>query len=249
MKKLYSAIMMFAMMVAALNLTSCGSIYDNEQPIPLVVRILVVIIAIIIALGIAKFLNTNEKEEIKKRKMIYEERRKMIEKEKVEKETRIRERQTKIETYKTQFGKCTKAISNPHDSMRDYIRVYEESSVILINDVKYRFDEIIGYNLTDNSKVIKGELSSSTSTSSPSAIGRAVVGAALGGVAGAVIGGTTAKQKTEFKQGEDKTIHDFTVNINVNRLSEPLVKIHIGNNEDLSNEISALINAIVARNK
>jgi hypothetical protein len=31
----------------------------------------------------------------------------------------------------------------------------------------------------------------------------------LGGVAGAVIGGTTAKQNTQFKQGEDKTIHDY----------------------------------------
>jgi hypothetical protein len=120
--------------------------------------------------------------------------------------------------------------------------------IILINDVKYGFDEIIGYSLTDNSRVIKGELSSSTSTSNTSAIGRAVVGAALGGVAGAVIGGATAKQTTEYKQEGDKTIHDFTVNINVNRLSEPLVKLYIGRNEDLVNEITALINAIVVRN-
>ena len=91
-------------------------------------------------------------------------------------------------------------------------------------------------------------MSSSTSTSNVSALGRAVVGAALGGVAGAVIGGATAKQTTEYKQGENKTIHDYTVNINVNRLSEPLVKLYIGKDEDLANEIAALINAIVTRN-
>ena len=164
------------------------------------------------------------------------------------KEAKERERQTKISEYESQYGECTKVISNPGDSNQDFIRVYEKPSVIIINDEKYGFDEIIGYNLSDNSRVIKGELSSSTSTSNASAVGRAVVGAALGGVAGAVIGGATAKQTTEYKQGEDKTIHDFTVIININRLSEPLVKLYIGGNEDLANEITALINAIVVRN-
>lgn len=165
------------------------------------------------------------------------------------KEAKERERLTRMTEYESQYGECTKVISNPGDSIQDFIRVYERSSVIIINDEKYSFDEIIGYNLTDNSRVIKGELSSKTTTSNASAVGRAVVGAALGGVAGAVIGGATAKQTTEYKQGEDKTIHDFTVNINVNRLSEPLIKLHIGRNEDLANEITALINAIVVRNR
>lgn len=181
-----------------------------------------------------------EKEDLKRRKAIQIQEKKAA---------LAREKQTRIEEYEAQYGECTKVISNPGDSNQDFIRVYEQPAVIIINDVKYGFDEIIGYCLTDNSRVIKGELSSSTSTSNTSAIGRAVVGAALGGVAGAVIGGATAKQTTEFNQGEDKTIHDFTVNINVNRLSEPLVKLHIGKNEDLANEIAALINAIVVRNK
>ena len=165
------------------------------------------------------------------------------------KDIKERERQNKIAEYESLYGECTKIISNPDDSRQDFVRVYEKSSVIIINDEKYDFNEIIGYNLSDNSKVIKGEISSSTTTSNASAIGRAVVGAALGGVAGAVIGGATAKQKTEYQQGIDKTIHDYTVNINVNRLSEPLVRLHIGENEDIANEVAALINAIVVRNK
>lgn len=155
----------------------------------------------------------------------------------------------KITEYDRCYGVCNKVITNPNNLNIDFVRVYEKSSVIIINDEKYDFNEIIGYNLSDNSKVIKGEISSSTTTSNASAIGRAVVGAALGGVAGAVIGGATAKQKTEYQQGIDKTIHDYTVNINVNRLSEPLVRLHIGENEDIANEVAALINAIVVRNK
>lgn len=207
---------------------------------------IIIVFAFLFVFGafITFFITNSKMNQVEKEKSKEMEERIIFQKKKEEDE-RLR----KIDEYKACYGLCTKAISNPNDSKRDCIRVYEESFVILINDVKYRFDEIIGYNLIDNSRVIKGELSSSTSTSNASAIGRAVVGAALAGVAGAVIGGATAKQKTEFKQGEDKTIHDYTVNINVNRLSEPLVKIHIGNNEDLANEISALINAIVVRNK
>lgn len=234
--------------LASLSFVSCSSSDENEQ-IPFIIRILILVIAAVVAFAIVKVANVKERKEEKKRKQIEEERIRLLQKEKKEKETRMRERQSKLEEYNVQYGECTKAISNPSDLLVDYIRVYEKPSVIIINDEKYEFNEIIGYNLTDNSKVIKGELSSSTSTSNASAIGRAVVGAALGGVAGAVVGGTTAKQKTEYKQGEDKTIHDFTVNINVNRLSEPLVKLHVGKNEDLANEIAALINAIVVRNK
>lgn len=165
-----------------------------------------------------------------------------------EKENEILLTANQAQEYDAQYGDCTKVISSPKGNNPNFIRVYEGSSTIILTDIPYKFEEIIGYNLTDNSRVIKGELSSSTSTSNTSAIGRAVVGAAIGGVAGAVIGGATAKQTTKYNQGEDMTVHDYTINVNVNRLSDPLVKLHIGKDEGLANEIVALINAVVIRN-
>ena len=214
-----------------------------------VIRILIVIIVVILAYAIWIIIKKADDKEVEERKralQIEEHNRLQI---KLQKKEENERRLRKINEYETAYGECTKVISNPNNSNCDFIRVYEKQSIILINEAKYGFDEIIGFKLTDNSRVIKGDLSSSTSTSNTSAIGRAVVGAALGGVAGAVIGGTTAKQNTQFKQGEDKTIHDYTVNINVNRLSEPLIMLHVGNNEGIANEIAALINAIVVRNK
>lgn len=185
-------------------------------------------------------------EEYKAKKQLKARRKAQIQE---RRESLIQARRTKAEEYDSQYGNCTKVITSPTDNGFDLIRVYESSLTIIIKDIPYKFNEIIGYSLNDNSRIIKGELSSSTYTSNASTIGRTVVGAALGGVAGAVIGGATAKQTTEYKQSEDKTIHDYSININVNRLSEPLVKLHIGKNEDLANEIAALINAIVVRNK
>lgn len=238
-----------SILFVALGFTACSNNGDDEgQPISLVLRIILVIITVIIGFAIVKATNIKEEEKINKIKQAEDRLAQLRQKEIAEKNARAKEKQKKDDGYESLYGVCAKEISNPNDFLRDYIRVYENSSIILINDVKYGFEEIIGYNLTDNSTVVKGGLSSSTSTSSASAIGRAVVGAALGGVAGAIIGGSTAKQTTEYKQGDDKTIHDYSININVNRLSEPLVKLHLGKNEDLANEISALINAIVVRN-
>ena len=193
----------------------------------LLIRILIVIVAIIAAFAIWIIIKRADDKEVEERKrvlQIEEHNRLQIKlQKKEEREKRLRQ----INEYETAYGECTKVISSPSNSSCDFIRVYEKQSIILINEAKYGFDEIIGYNLTDNSRVIKGDLSSSTSTSSSSVIGRAIVGAALGGVAGAVIGGTSAKQNTQFKQGEDKTIHDYIVNVNVNRLSEPLVRLHV----------------------
>ena len=232
---------------ACTNTTNPLSINTNAEfdVGTMAIRILIVVVTVIAAFAIIEFTKrANAKEDgIQKRERQAEERL-LLQKKDDEARKRNKDRE-----YEANYGVCAKVIPNPSDPNSDLIRVYEKSSVILIKGMKYGFDEIIGWDLIDNSKVIKGELSSTTSTNNVNAIGRAVMGAALGGVAGAVIGGTTAKQTTEYKQGEDKTIHDYTLNIKVNRLSEPLVKLYVGKNEDLALEAAALINIIVLRNK
>jgi hypothetical protein len=78
-------------------------------------------------------------------------------------------------------------------------------------------------------------------------LGRSVVGSVLGGTAGAIIGGTTAQQKTEYIQEDDRTIHDYTVIININSISNPVIRIHTGRDGKLTNEIVGLMNVIISR--
>lgn len=79
-------------------------------------------------------------------------------------------------------------------------------------------------------------------------IGRAVVGGVLAGGAGAVIGGTTAAKDTVTvaTHANDTVIHDYTVVINVNSFSNPVVRIPLG--KDKVNEIVGLMNVIINAN-
>ena len=78
---------------------------------------------------------------------------------------------------------------------------------------------------------------------------RAIVGGVLTGGVGAVVGGATARKETTVKQENDKVIHDYTVIVNINSLSEPIVKIPLGSDGAKVNEIVGLMNVIISRNK
>ncbi len=78
---------------------------------------------------------------------------------------------------------------------------------------------------------------------------RAVVGNILLGGAGAVIGGSTAGKTTITTQGDDTVQHDYTIVINVDSLSNPILRIHVGRDGVLANEIVGLMNVIINRNK
>ena len=45
----------------------------------------------------------------------------------------------------------------------------------------------------------------------------------------------------------DKTEHDYTVIINVDSISEPVIRIHTGRDGKLTNEIVGLMNVIISR--
>ena len=78
---------------------------------------------------------------------------------------------------------------------------------------------------------------------------RAVIGDVLAGGAGAVIGGATASKTTVTTQGDDKIYHSYTVIINVNSLSDPIIRIPVKDEGRLVNEIIALMNVIINRRK
>ena len=60
--------------------------------------------------------------------------------------------------------------------------------------------------------------------------------------------GTTGKKQTEIKQEDDVTVHDYTVYVNVDSISNPVETINVGNNANLANEILGLFNIIISRN-
>lgn len=109
--------------------------------------------------------------------------------------------------------------------------------------------DVLSCTFNDNQEVIKGKVTYETKTKSGNMVKRAVVGDVLFGGAGAVIGGSTAKKTTTAIQENDKIQHDYTVIINVNSLSNPVIRIYLGQKGHKVNEIVGLMNVIIGRNK
>lgn len=211
-----------------------NSAYSNDL---MVTGVIVLALALII-LFIRFCIKQNEKEEERKR----------INKEKIE--NYLKDKANKYNNARQSFilenGLPDKTIIIEENEINSVIDVFESKKQVFILGKKYDFNDIISCDYTDNSRIIKGKSSSVTSSKTGSTIGRAIVGGIVAGPAGAIIGGATAKKHTEYKQGNDVSIHNYTVIINVKSISEPVISIKTGRNENLTNDIVGLMNVIIS---
>ena len=107
--------------------------------------------------------------------------------------------------------------------------------------------DILGCTFSDNPRIKRGNMLCKTTTNTNDMIKRAWIGDFLHGEKGAIIGGSTASKETVIKFGNDRTIHNYTVNININSLSNPIMTINLGSNAAAVNEIIGLMNVIINR--
>lgn len=137
-------------------------------------------------------------------------------------------------------------IVKPNDAM-EIIHVHEGKKQVYMKGKMYDFKDFINVTFTDSPTVIKGKTTATTKSNTGSTVGRAIVGDVIAGPAGAIIGGTTGKKTTEFHHENDRVIHDYTVVVNMNSISTPIVRINTGSDGKTTNEIVGLINVILAR--
>lgn len=151
------------------------------------------------------------------------------------------------EQYYSEHGSPDKVIIIDRNDINGVIFVHEDKKEVFIKGKIYPFRDIISCTFIDSTTTIKGTVTAVTKSKLGSSIGRAVIGDAIAGPAGAIIGGTTGKKTTEFQQGSDRFIHNYTVLINLNSISTPIIRIETGDNGSLTNEIIALMNVIVSQ--
>ena len=234
--KTKSILSLFTLLIFAI--LGAGSVDDNRNLAGLVWFLIIGVIC----LGVLGVIKSNEYEkEREKKKLKWRE----------EKEERLKARTEEYNAIKEKFlttnGTPDKSIIIERLDLNSEIHVYEISKKVFILGKEYGFKDVISCTFSDNPRVIKGKITAVTKSKNGSVIGRSIVGDVVAGPAGAIIGGTTAKKHTEFHQEDDQTIHDFTVIINVNSISEPIIRIHTGRDGKLTNEIVGLMNVIIAR--
>ena len=124
------------------------------------------------------------------------------------------------------------------------IIVFGQSKKLMMFGQTYDFKDILGCTLADNKYIVHGKTHSATTVSSwDRLLSLANTIAGDEDWQNQILG--TAQRNTVTVRGNDHEVHDITICVNVNSLSNPLVNIHIGNDTLLANEMAALFNVIV----
>lgn len=167
------------------------------------------------------------------------------EKERLKKEAKIAEYKAQKEQFIATNGTPDKSIIIVDLDLNCEIHVYENSKKVFIMGKEYSFKDIMSCSISSRERIVRGNVTVNTESNNGSVIGRAIVGDIIAGPAGAIIGGTTAKKQTEIRHEDDKVVRNYTVNITINSISDPIISIHTGENVKLTNEIVALMNVII----
>ncbi|MBR5864568.1 MAG: hypothetical protein IKY76_08415 [Alistipes sp.] len=153
----------------------------------------------------------------------------------------------------TKYGAINKIIIfSPYDINICFI-LFGEKSLLYIQGYVVEFSKIISYEIFDDYTIKRGA-QVANSKSKKSAGGTVLLGTAgalIGGASGAIIGSSLASTKTSttISGGEDNIHHNFILSINIKDINKPLIKLHIGNNIDISMEINAIMTYIMELNK
>lgn len=187
--------------------------------------------------------NEKEKEERKHR----QEERKAQRQAEIEQKTPIYN--AKKEELISKYGQPDKTIILEELNLEKEIIAFGNTNRVWLLGKDLPMNDVLSCTFNDNQRIEKGKVSYETKTSTGNMAKRAVVGGVLTGGVGAVIGGATARKETTVNQENDKVYHDYTVIINVNSLSEPILKVHLGSDGAKVNEIVGLMNVIISRRK
>lgn len=222
-----------------------GGSFDGED-----ITLFLIIIGVLIVIGaiVGIVQAKNQKEEEKRKQQEREELRQAALK---EKEKLCQEYEFQKNAFIDKYGVPDTTIFWNEYDMNSEINVYESQKKVFIMGSEYAFKDILSCTFIDNPTTIKGKVRavSQSKADNGSTIGRAIVGGAIAGSTGAIIGGATAKRETqtEYKQENDITYHNYIVIINVNNITNPVIRIQTGEDGRLTNEIVGLMNVIIAR--
>ena len=210
--------------------------------------------------------NANKQEKLLKEQEKQEKR----ERRKQEKQQWFIDYDKKISDLCSKYGEVTKDMHTSEDYLdlmqrdwtdvafleklaKDRMFVFEQEEVIVIQDKPYKFDDILGFEVYNNSQTIYSGTTSetTTSTNTGSMIGRAAVGGLLFGSVGAVVGGATAKKTTTGQTTSQKatTKNNYDVVLTINSLSVPTLKINFKENQNGVQELVSVLTVIQQRKK
>jgi len=208
---------------------------------------LFIVLIIAISFGVAKLISIQEKEE--ENIKIKEHKQKLHD---------LRDEEIKaliIPNYNKaraeligKYGYPSKEYKFEQHNLEREIIVFEDSRRVWICGRDLSMENILTCNFIDVELVIK-QLNTIAKPNREDLINSVSVGDVFIGREGEEIVPNAAASSNNGSQQNDETYHDYTIIVNVDSFSEPIIKIKLASDAKKVNEIINLINAIIESNK
>ena len=159
--------------------------------------------------------------------------------------------------YVSKYGNPEKILDTTYYAVEDdhfyhrFLFFNDAKKIVFISpdkQITIPYSQIIDYSINDYSFVTGSPSTATTTTDTGSIIGRAAVGAFLAGSTGAIIGGTTASKTTSFEDPNENVEPRFSILINTNTISKPIIEIDFEEHKDTLQQLVAILE-IILRNK
>jgi len=155
-----------------------------------------------------------------------------------------------IADYEKQLGKADKTIyiGYPWEIISVVSFFQEKECMLIVGDgmqMLIPFRTILRFQVLDKKSVTQDKLVSTTKTDGWNAANRAVVGNLIGGDSGAIIGGVTAKKTTVTTGGNMHEHHKYTLEININSITDPVINLYCSSYEKDIQELYSTLNVIL----
>lgn len=127
-----------------------------------------------------------------------------------------------------------------------YILISEIEKKVMLEETVYDFKQILNCVSMDDSETVSLTTKHEKSNTG-NVIVRTIVGKFFLGNAGAIVGGLTSDRTSTISEETIKERHNYTVKIGINSLTKPIIRIPLGENGVLTDEIHSLFNVIISR--
>lgn len=122
--------------------------------------------------------------------------------------------------------------------------IWPDKKIFYFNCRTLKFEDILGYEVSDNKRVVAGQTVATTKTDVWSGVQREAMIKSFGRTTGNFLSGPL-KQNTTISQTPDMVYHSYNVKITVNNFNSPTLEINTGDNHVMADKVVSLINLMI----
>ncbi len=129
-----------------------------------------------------------------------------------------------------------------------YVLVSEKASQVMIDGDIFSFSQILKYHFRESYTEDVSPITFTSTTNTGNMLWRSFLGGFFGS-SGRIIGGATAKRSTTMSGGEIKRTYDYALEVTMDTLSRPLIRLEIGQDKESAMKLRSLFEIIIERNR